>query len=323
LPAAVAELARRSTDDATSTTSRETGRLPPAIIACLAILYVVWGSTYLALRVVVNAMPALLTAGARYVVAGVVLYAVARSRGAARPTAKQWWMSALAGAGTFLVGNGCVAWAEKTVASGLAAIVCATTPLWLTLMGAATGSRPGRRELAGLLVGFAGVVVAMWQGLGTAGAGALVVGFAPIGWAAGSLVARRGHVVDGGLAAAMQMIAGGAQLVLAGGIAGETPAFPTAPAPWIALAWLVVMGSLVAFSAYTYLLRRTTPALATSYAYVNPFVALGLGAVLGGEALGRDAALGCVLAAAGVALVVAAPKKRAGASSPARAVSAR
>ena len=129
------------------------------LIVAFASVYLAWGSTYLALRYVVEAMPALFAGAVRYFAAGALLYAVMRLRGAPRPTARQWLKATIAGAGTFLVGNGCVAWAEKSVPSGLAAIVCATTPLFLTLMSSATGPRPGRRELAGLLVGFAGVVV--------------------------------------------------------------------------------------------------------------------------------------------------------------------
>jgi drug/metabolite transporter (DMT)-like permease len=287
-----------------------TKRVPPTVVVCLAILYVVWGSTYLALRYVVEVMPALFAGAVRYVAAGAVLYAVLRARGASRPSARQWAMATLAGAGTFLIGNGCVAWAEKSVASGLAAIVCATTPLWLTLMTAVTGARPGRRELLGLLIGFAGVVVAMWQSLSVAGTGALVLALAPVGWAAGSLVARRGVSADAGLGAAMQMIGGGGLMFGASAIMGEPPRLAADPVAIGSLIYLGVMGSIVAFSAYTYLLRNTSPAVATSYAYVNPFVALGLGAAVGGEALGPEAALGCVLAVVGVALVLIKPSAR-------------
>ncbi len=293
-----------------SSPSTRAGRAPAAVIVTLAILYVVWGSTYLALRYVVEAMPALFAGAARFLAAGPLLYAFARARGAARPTPRQWGLATLAAGGTFLIGNGCVAWAEKSVPSGLAAIVCATTPLWLTLMVGATGARPGRRELAGLAFGFAGVVVAMWPSIGGAGSGALILLLSPIGWAAGSLVARRGIASDPTLGAGMQMIVGGFMLLVASTIAGEPPTLSTEPRALGCLIYLGLVGSVVAFSAYTYLLRNTSAAVATSYAYVNPFVALGLGAAIGGEALGPEAAIGCVLAVIGVALVLTKPGRR-------------
>jgi drug/metabolite transporter (DMT)-like permease len=255
----------------------------PRVAVCLAAVYLIWGSTYLAIRHVVTALPPLLSAGARYVAAGSALYAFLRLRGAPAPSRRQWIHTVPAGALLFLVGNGFVSLAEQHVSSGLAAVACAATPLFACLMALGFGERPSRREWAGLALGFAGVVLLAAGDLRAASSSGLLLLFAPAGWALGSVLSRRLSLPPGTMAAASQMIAGGLVTLAAALVHGERlPAAIPAPAA-LAFAYLAVFGSIVGFSAFTYLLRHTTTPLAMSYAYVNPVIAVLLGAALGGE----------------------------------------
>ncbi len=275
-----------------------------AIGLCLVAVYVIWGSTYLALRYVVEGMPALLASGLRNGSAGLILYVALRWRGAPRPTLREWAWSAPIGGLLFLVGNGFVALAERDVASGLAATVCAAMPVFVAALVALAGERPTAREWAGLLLGFAGVAVMSVGDLrATPLAGGLLV-LAPIGWAIGSVLSRRLPLPRGLLSAATQMITGGAVLGLAGVVTGERwPAVVPGRAIG-ALVYLVFAGSIVGFSAYSHLLRHARPATATSYAYVNPVLAVLLGAALAGEHPGPSTLLGGALVIGGVALVL-------------------
>jgi drug/metabolite transporter (DMT)-like permease len=280
-------------------------RLDLRRIVALAAVYVIWGSTYYAMRVAVHGLPAMGMGAARFLVAGAILLALARLGGARWPTARQWLASLPIGVLFFVGGNGLVAVAEQTLDSGLAAVVCATMPLWAALGASATGERPSRREWLGLGLGFAGVVVLV----GDASTGgdplhlALLV-LAPISWAAGTILARRRPLPAGPTAAALPMLTGGlAMLAVAAARGEQLPASAPADA-WIALAYLTVFGSLIAFSAYAWLLRHTRPAVATSYAYVNPVIAVLIGAALGGEVLGAGTLAASLLIVAAVALVV-------------------
>jgi drug/metabolite transporter (DMT)-like permease len=207
----------------------------------------------------------------------------------------------------FLGGNGFVALAETRVSSGGAAVVCATMPLWVGVLGAATGIRPTAREWLSLVVGFVGVIVLM-RGPSLGGDPlhvALAIG-SPILWAAGSVFARRTGDIGGAHAAtvgpAMQMLAGGVVLGLAGLLTGER--FPShgTTASWLALGYLLVFGSLIGFTAYAWLLRNARPVVATSYAYVNPVLAVLIGAALHGEPLGWSTLVANVLIIGAVAL---------------------
>jgi drug/metabolite transporter (DMT)-like permease len=278
-------------------------RLHPRVVVALGALYLIWGSTYLALRHVVEALPALLSSSLRYSTAGAILYAFVRARGAAAPSRRQWLVSIPTGGLMFLVGNGFVAMAEQRVSSGLAAVACAATPLFACALSLPFGERPSRLEWAGVGVGFAGVIL---LGLGdlraAAGPGALLL-LAPVGWALGSVLTRRVSLPAGTMAAATQMIGGGAVTFVVATLRGERLPASVSGHALLALAYLVLFGSIVGFSAYTYLLRNTTTALATSYAYVNPVLAVVLGAALDGERPGVGMLAPGALVVMGVVIV--------------------
>jgi drug/metabolite transporter (DMT)-like permease len=273
------------------------------VVASLIAVYLVWSSTYLALRYVVVALPALLSAGARYLLAGGVLYGAGRLRGHAAPTARQWLLAIAPGTLLFLCGNGFVAIAEVHVASGLAAVACAAMPLLLAVFGVATGERPSRREWIGLTLGFGGVVLLGAGDLRAAHLFGLILFFAPVGWALGSLLSRRFARRMGPMGAAMQMIAGGIASLAVGALRGETLPTSVPLSAALAFVYLVVFGSIVAFSAYNYLLGATRPSIATSYAYVNPILAVVLGIVVAGERPGPTTLAAAALVVFGVAVL--------------------
>ena len=262
----------------------------------LAGLYFIWGSTYLAIRIAIETLPPFLMAGGRFLVAGTVLYLWARARGAQRPTLTLWKTAALSGVLMLLGGNGAVVWAEQFVPSGMVSLLVATVPLWIVLQdwGSGRGGAPGAGVLFGILWGFAGVALLV-GGSEIAGAGrqdlvgGLLVLLGAGSWAAGSLISRYGaRPPSAALGNGMQMLAGGGALMLASLLRGEPGAFDpggTSLASILAVLYLVLFGSLVAFTSYIWLLRNTTPAVASTYAYVNPVVALLLGWALAGEPL--------------------------------------
>lgn len=257
-----------------------------AVLIALSLVYVVWGSTYLAIRFALEGgFPPLLMAGIRFLIAGALMYAVLRLRGMAAPTRAQWGYSAVMGVLLLGFGNGLVCIAEQTVSSGLAAVAIASVPLWIGLFSAMRGERPSRIEWIGLLIGFAGVV---WLNAGSAAMTASMVGMlalivASVSWSWGSVWSRGKPLAPPFMNAAMQMLCGGAALLPTALLSGERfVALPT-PAGIASVAYLVVFGSIVAFSAYVWLLPRVRPALMGSYAYVNPVIAVGLGIALAGE----------------------------------------
>jgi drug/metabolite transporter (DMT)-like permease len=273
-------------------------------LAFLAV-YLVWGSTYLAIRFAVETLPPLSMAGVRFVVSGAILYAWIRSRGVARPERRQWWPATAAGGLMILVGNGGVVLAERVVPSGLAALMVAATPLWLAAIQWALpgGSPPDRRAALGLLAGFFGVLLLIGPDRLASGgavppAGAVALTVACIGWAAGSLYSRGARLPASPLlGAAMQMLAGGSLQLAAGALLGEWAGFRPAAVSersLLALVYLTFVGSLIGYTCYLWLLRVTTPARAATYAYVNPVVAIFLGWALAGEPL--DVRTGCAAA---------------------------
>ena len=273
------------------------------VVLALGAVYLIWGSTYLVLRYVVEVLPAFFTASLRYLVAGAALYAILRARGVAAPTRRQWLLSIPVGGLMFLVGNGFVAVAEERVSSGLAAVACAATPLFACVLSLPFGERPSRLEWAGVALGFGGVVLLALGDLSAAsGSGALLL-LAPVGWSLGSVLSRRLSLPAGSMSAATQMLGGGVLTFAAAVVRGEH--LPTAlpGRAVLALFYLIAFGSIVAFSAYTYLLRHTTTALATSSSYVNPVLAVLLGAVLGGERPSAGLLAPGALVVLGVAIV--------------------
>jgi drug/metabolite transporter (DMT)-like permease len=285
-------------------------RAPAAgVLAALGILYFVWGSTYLGIRLALPAFPPLLLAGLRFVLAGGALYLALRLRGAPHPPRATWAAGGLVG--LLLVGaNALVSAAEQWVSSGVTAVVVASVPLWVGVASALAGERPSRGEWLGIAVGLAGVALLQTGGdLRGSPLGAALLVLSTWCWAAGSIAARRLPMAAGLMASAVEMLVGGGVLLAAGLARGDRIA-PHPPAgALLAFAYLVVFGSLVAFTAYGFLLRRVRPALATSYAYVNPAVALGLG-MLFGERPPPQAFAALALVVAGVALVVARAARR-------------
>ena len=272
------------------------------LLALIAV-YVIWGSTYLAIRFGLEGFAPYQMSGIRFLIAGSILYALLRARGAARPTRKQWAAGAAIGALLLVGGMGSVAIAEQWVASGLAAVWIATMPLWAALFAGLFGRWPRRLEWAGLALGVVGVLLLNLEGnLQANPLGVIALTAATICWAFGSVWSKRLPLAPGLMSSATEMLAGGAILFLLSLLVGEKWPQPTA-ASIGALAYLVLFGSIIAFSAYGYLLRQVRPTLATSYAYVNPIVAVGLGAGLAGETITWAGILALPVILSAVALV--------------------
>lgn len=287
------------------------------LLAAYAAVYVIWGSTYLAIRVGLGTLPPFLMAGVRFALAGLALAGWALARGAPRPTPRQWRAAAVVGALLLLCGNGGVTWAEQQqVPSGVAALLIATEPLWIVLLGwlRPGGTRPTARQWAGLALGLAGVAVLVGPGALHAGPAsglrlvpALAVVASALTWAAGSVWrGREALPASAPLATGMQMLAGGALLLAASAAAGEWRRFDPAAVSagsLLALGYLVVFGSLVAFSAYAWLLTVEPPARASTYAFVNPVVAVLLGWAAAGESLGAQVVVAAALTVGAVVLI--------------------
>ena len=257
------------------------------LLFCLFALYVVWGSTYLAIRwALQGGFPPFLMAGLRFLLAGLILYTVLRVRGYANPSAREWGAGALIGTLLLVLGNGSVVFAQQYVPSGVAALVVGSVPLWAALFGGLFGQWPGRAERWGLAIGFCGLIL---LNLGSDMSGNAWAAFAlllgPITWAFGSIWSRKLPMAQGLMSTATQMLTGGTLFLLVSFLLGERLTAVPEPRALSAFFYLVFFGSLVAFSAYGYLLRNARPALATSYAYVNPMVAVLLGTFLAGESL--------------------------------------
>ncbi len=288
--------------------ARMTPRRPAAsrlsVVMALGTVYIGWGSSYLAIAYVVETLPPFIAAGARFLVAGSLLGAFLlaqdrwrRSRGAPasvrRPRWVEWRTALIVGGLLLLGGNGFVMVAEQTIPSGIAAVMIATTPIWMSIFDAAvTRRRPSYLAVGGLLVGLAGVAILLLPEEGIQGLDPLGIGFlllAEIAWAAGSVYARHGPLPENHLTGtSMQQLAGGASLVVAALLVGEPGRLDLAgvsTASWLALAYLVVFGSLVAFTAYIWLLNNVAVTTVATYAYVNPVVAVALGMLFRAEEL--------------------------------------
>lgn len=273
------------------------------IVLALFALYVIWGSTYFAMRVALETLPPFLMAGPRFLFAGFVLYAFLRARGVPAPTKREWRAAAVTGLLLLTVGNGAVAVAEQSVSSSVAAVVVASMPIWAAVMNRALGQRARGGEWAGLVLGFAGVVLLNLGGGLRLDARGLVLLAAPIAWAAGSVLSPRLSLPKGAMATAAQMLAGGASMLLIALVRGEHFAHAPSMRSVAAAAYLALFGSLVAFTAYGFLLRSVRPGVATSYAYVNPLVAVLLGGLLAHEPVTRLTLAAALLSIAGVALI--------------------
>ena len=284
--------------------SPSTMRKRVLIILSLLSLYILWGGTYLAMRIALHGFPPFLLAGVRQLTAGIILFLVLWLRKHELPTRKQWLTAIIVGGLLLVVGNGGVVFAEQWVSSGLAALALGAIPLWTALFSGLFGRWPTRIEWFGLGLGFSGLILLnLENGLHANPLGAIVLFIAPIGWAFGSILSQHLPSPKGLMSSASQMLAGGVLLFVVGFATGEHMTGMPGPGPLAAMAYLIIGGSLVAFSAYGYLLRNVRPALATSYAYVNPLVAVGLGVALAGEQITMIGLLAMLTILSGVGLV--------------------
>lgn len=289
------------------------------LLLAFAAIYVLWGSTYLAIRLAIDTIPPFLMAGTRFLIAGAALHALAARSGLPRPSARQWRNAALGAIPLFVLGNGGVTWAEQAVPSGAAALVIATLPAWLLLLDWVYGGRKGPRvaEVLGIGLGLTGVAVLSAPG-GIHPVGAAVLLGAAVAWAVGSLFNRYADLpASPALTAAMQMLAGGVMMVAIGFALGETGRLDPGAVSWqsvAAVAYLVAV-AVVALPAYNWLLSVTSPALVGTYAFVNPVVAVLLGWAALGEAITGRTGPAAALVVAGVVLLVW-PRRPAGSKAP-------
>lgn len=286
------------------------------VALALAAVYLIWGSTYLAIRYALEGgFPPFLLGGIRFLIAGGLMYAVLRWRGVAAPTHAQWSNAAVMGVLLLLLGNGMVNLAEQTVSSGMTAVAVASAPLWMGIFAAMRGQKPNRMEWVGLGIGFIGV---LWLNVdsslsaSTIGLVALLV--ASLSWSFGSIWSRGRDLPSPFMAAAAQMLCGGVAMCIVGGVLGERFEGMPSTQGLAAFAYLIVFGSIIGFSAYIWLLHHVRPALAGSYAYVNPAIAVALGAWLANERFGSHEllAMGVILlGVVAITLAKAAKGKRA------------
>lgn len=258
------------------------------LATAFATVYIIWGSTYLAIRIAIETIPPFVMAGSRFLLAGAIMVGWAAARGAPRPTRAHWLTALIVGGLLLAAGNGAVTWSEQEVPSGLAALVIATVPIWMVLLEALRpgGSRPTRFTMLGVAIGFLGIALLFGPANLAATAGVrpismIVLLSAPLTWAFGSLYSRGapkpGSPIQG---IGMQMLCGGALLLIAATVTGQWSQVDTgsiSPASAVSFLYLVFFGSIVAYSAYIWLLTATSPAKVSTYAYVNPIVAVFLG----------------------------------------------
>jgi drug/metabolite transporter (DMT)-like permease len=302
--------------------TRDARRTPGLVVFAFAIVYLIWGSTYLAMRVGIESFPPLLLAGSRHFAVGLILYPLVRWKTGERPTWEQWRTAIITGSLLLFIGNGGVCVAELTVPSGIAALLVATVSLWMVLVDWVRpgGVRPGPRIIAGIVLGFAGLVLLVGPThLGSSGRvdlkGAAILVVASLAWACGSLYSKHGALPKSPLlGVTMQGLAGGAALWIAGFFTGEVRALHVAAISlrsWIALGYLIVFGSVLGFTAYLYILKNSTAARVSTYALVNPVVALFLGWMLAGETITLRTILAAAVILTAVVLVITAPHRAA------------
>lgn len=289
-----------------------TRRLPGLIVACLAATWLIWGSTYLAIKWALVSFPPFFQMGTRFVAAALLLGLWARWRGAAWPKRQEWISATVLGALMLGGGYGATAVAEVSVGSGLVVAFIAVVPALVALAQWPYGVRPSRLEAAGIVLGLVGVVLlTRGQGFTASWGGLLAISTACVTWSVGTVWAR--HGLPGGRALALapgaagyasQMAVGGLLLLAASWLVGETPQWPPDPRALLCWFYLVVAGSLIGFSAYMVLLQRTSAGLASSYTFVNPIIGLVLGVVLGGEVVSGPEWMAAAVVSAGVVLLL-------------------
>jgi drug/metabolite transporter (DMT)-like permease len=291
------------------------------VLLAFAIIYFVWGSTFLAIRVGVREVPPFLLAGMRFLVAGLVLYGWTRARGTPSPTAREWSAASILAVLIFVFDYGLLFWAERRVPSGIAAVMMATIPVFMALAEIVflrTQRLTMRLGLA-LLVGMGGVAVLVGHAMSlgeapvdTAGACALIV--AAISWSVAASLSRKVPLPAAkAMSSGAQMLAGGVLLMLTAALLGEFRGFrvqAVSRGAWLALAYLIVAGSIVGFTAYVWLIHHESPTKVGTYAYVNPVVAVLVGYFLGGEAIGPRTIVGTLLVLVSVVVITTTPKEK-------------
>jgi len=280
--------------------------LSPLLLACLAATWVIWGSTYLAIKFALESFPPFYQMGSRFLVAGVLLIVWLKLRGRALPTFVEWRNAAIIGTLLLVSGMGFTAYSEQTVASGLIVAYIAIIPIIVTLMNLPFGLRPSRLELLGMLLGLGGVVLLVQgQAFTASPTGLVAITIACVSWSLGSVLSqRRFPLAPGAMGFASEMLCGSAVLLLLSFAVGERPEWPPQPLAAWSWAYLIVFGSLLAFNAYMLLLGRVSAALASSYTFVNPVIALALGIWLGGETVTPFEWVAAAVITAGVVLLV-------------------
>jgi drug/metabolite transporter (DMT)-like permease len=294
------------------------------IIIAFAALYLVWGSTYLGIRFAIDSIPPFLMAGMRFLLAGVIMYGIAWSQGAGKSSWANWRTSLIIGACLLLAGNGGVTISEQYIDTGLAALIVAIVPIYIVILGWATGmsAKPAPIVWLGLIGGFVGVGILLGPALRFSSNGGrhpaigmsilLVSSFI---WSAGSLYSRSAkHAASPFLTAAQQMLCGGLLLLIAGMVTGELRSFHPRSISMLSLAsfvYLVIIGAVVGYTAYIWLLRHCEPAKVATYAYVNPIVAVLLGAAFAGETLSMRVLIAAALIIGSVAIVITVQQLRA------------
>ena len=288
------------------------------LVLGFACIYVVWGSTYLAIRWSIATIPPFIMGATRFLIAGIALYAWSRARGAPKPSSIEWRNSAIIGTLLLFVGNGAVSWAEQRVSSGMTSLLVSTVPLWVVLCELWTGTKPRLLQILGVGIGLVGVALLVLPTDGKLSSaavdplGALVLAIGSLSWTVGSLYSRRAVLAKPAMiAVAMQMLSAGILLLGLAFATGEFQNFSVTNislrSTW-ALLYLIIFGSLVGFSTYMWLLRVASPAAVGTYAYVNPVVAVLLGVAFAGEHLPPQAMVAMLVIVGGVAMVSLAPR---------------
>jgi drug/metabolite transporter (DMT)-like permease len=286
----------------------------------LLLVYILWGSTYLAIRYAVETIPPFLMAGTRFMIAGSILYVWRRASGDPAPTRRQWLSATAIGLLLLLGGNGMLSWAEQKVASGVAALLIGSVPLWMAAIEAIRpgGNRPNWLGVLGLVIGFGGIALLVGPSLAGGSKaelhplGIAVLLFASLSWSIGSIYSRHAELPRSALlSTSMEMLAGGAGLILTGTVMGEWHALvlsAVALRSWLGLAYLAVFGSMVAYTAYTWLLRNAPLSLVSTYAYINPLIAILLGSLLAGELLSERILAAAIVIVGSVVVINLSPR---------------
>src|SRR3984893_9949780 len=311
-----------ATDQSKYASAPATTRMSTLVLIAFGLVYVVWGSTYLAIRVGIESFPPLLLAGTRHLLTGLILYPILRWKTGVRPTAAHWRISFVTGFLLLFIGNGGVCLAEQTVPSGVTALLVATVSLWMVLIDwlRPGGVRPVARVLIGLLMGFAGLTLLVGpKDLGGSArinpTGVAILVVASLAWACGSLYSKHGQMPSSPLlGATMQSLTGGIALWIVGGLFGEVRSLDLAAVStrsWVAMAYLIFFGSMMGFTAYIYILKHSTATRVATYAFVNPVGALAVGWLLLGESITLRTILAAAVILAAVLLVITAPHRQA------------